>query len=58
MQFGVHLPHVGRKAGPDAIRRAAEQAEQLGLADVWVSEHSSFPRTRRIRRRRRSTIRC
>ncbi len=44
MQIGVHLPHIGRKAGPDAIRRAAEQAEQLGLADVWVSEHIILPR--------------
>ena len=23
MQLGIHLPHIGRKAGPDAIRRAA-----------------------------------
>ncbi len=44
MLFGVHLPHVGRKAGPDSIRRAAEQAEQLGLADVWVSEHIIIPK--------------
>lgn len=44
MQLGIHLPHVGRKAGPVAIRRAAEQAEQLGFADVWVSEHIIIPR--------------
>jgi probable F420-dependent oxidoreductase len=44
MQLGIHLPHVGRKAGPDAIRRAAEQAEALGFADVWVSEHIIVPR--------------
>ncbi len=44
MQLGIHLPHVGRKAGPAAIRRAAEQAEQLGFADVWVSEHIIIPR--------------
>jgi probable F420-dependent oxidoreductase len=44
MQYGVHLPHVGRKAGPDAIRRAAVQAEELGFADVWVSEHIIVPR--------------
>jgi hypothetical protein len=23
MQLGVHLSHIGRKAGPDSIRRAA-----------------------------------
>ncbi len=44
MQFGIHLPHVGRKAGPDSIREAAVQAEQLGFDDVWVSEHIIVPR--------------
>jgi len=44
MQIGVHLPHVGYKAGPDAIRRAAEQAEALGFDDVWVSEHIIVPK--------------
>ena len=44
MQVGIHLPHIGRKAGPDAIRRAAVQAEQLGFADVWVSEHIIVPK--------------
>ena len=44
MQLGIHLPHVGRKAGPDAIRRAAVQAEELGFADVWVSEHVILPK--------------
>ena len=44
MQIGIHLPHVGRKAGPEAIRRAAIQAEQLGFDDVWVSEHTILPR--------------
>ncbi len=36
MRVGIHLPHIGRKAGPEAIRRAAIQAEELGFADVWV----------------------
>ena len=44
MDLGIHLPHIGRKAGPDSIRRAAVQAEQLGLADVWVSEHIIVPK--------------
>ncbi len=44
MQVGIHLPHIGRKAGPDTILRAAMQAEQLGLADVWVSEHIIVPK--------------
>lgn len=44
MQLGIHLPHIGRKAGPGSIRRCAELAEQLGFADVWVSEHIIVPR--------------
>ena len=44
MQLGIHLPHIGRKASPDSIRRSAEQAEQLGFADVWVSEHIIVPK--------------
>lgn len=44
MRLGVHLPHVGRKAGPEAIRRAAVQAEELGFADVWASEHIIVPK--------------
>jgi probable F420-dependent oxidoreductase len=44
MQIGIHLPQIGRKAGPDAIRRAAVQAEELGFADVWTSEHIIVPK--------------
>jgi len=43
MQVGIHLPQIGRKAGPEAIRRAAVQAEELGFADVWTSEHIILP---------------
>jgi probable F420-dependent oxidoreductase len=43
MQLGIHLPQIGRKAGPDGIRRAAVQAEELGFADVWTSEHIITP---------------
>jgi len=44
MRLGIHLPQIGRKAGPQAIRRAAVQAETLGFADVWVSEHVILPK--------------
>ncbi len=44
MRVGIHLPHIGRKAGPEAIRRAAVQAEALGFADAWVSEHIIVPK--------------
>ena len=43
MRLGIHLPHIGRKAGPEAIRRAAVQAEELDFADVSTSEHIIVP---------------
>jgi probable F420-dependent oxidoreductase len=43
MKLGVHLPQFGRAAGPEAIRRAAVHAEQLGYDDVWVSDHVAQP---------------
>src|ERR1700681_1924504 len=46
MRLGIHLPHIGQKASADAIRRAAIQAEELGFADVWVSEHIILPKDR------------
>ena len=46
MQIGIHLPHAGEQATPALIRRAAERAEDLGLEDVWVSEHIIVPRAK------------
>lgn len=43
MNIGVHLPQFGRASGPESIRRAAEQAEELGFDDVWVSDHLAVP---------------
>ena len=43
MKVGVHLPQYGRMAGPDAITIAARDAEELGFADVWVSDHIVHP---------------
>ncbi|HTQ33597.1 MAG TPA: TIGR03619 family F420-dependent LLM class oxidoreductase [Stellaceae bacterium] len=43
MRVGIHLPQIGRKAGPDGIKRAAIQAEALGFADIWTSEHIITP---------------
>jgi probable F420-dependent oxidoreductase len=44
MQIGIHLPHAGEQASPERIRCAALRAEELGLSDVWVSEHIIVPR--------------
>ena len=43
MKYGIHLPHAGDQATPALIRRHAERAEDLGLEDVWVSEHLIVP---------------
>jgi probable F420-dependent oxidoreductase len=39
VHFGVILPNYGRDATPDAIRRTAEAAEELGFDSVWTTEH-------------------
>src|SRR5213079_93560 len=44
MQLGIHLPHAGEQARPELIRRYALRAEDLGLSDIWVSEHIIVPR--------------
>jgi probable F420-dependent oxidoreductase len=43
MRVGIHLPQYGRVAGPDAITRAAQHAEEVGFADIWVSDHIVHP---------------
>jgi probable F420-dependent oxidoreductase len=43
MRLGIHLPQYGRAASPSAIRSVAVRAEELGLADLWVSDHVVQP---------------
>jgi probable F420-dependent oxidoreductase len=43
MRIGIHLPQFGRASSPQAISEAARLAEQLGFADVWVSDHVAIP---------------
>ena len=43
VQVGVHLPQFGRASSPAAITEAARLAEELGFADVWVSDHIAIP---------------
>jgi probable F420-dependent oxidoreductase len=43
MRVGIHLPQYGRAAGPEAIGKVARRAEELGFADVWVSDHVIQP---------------
>jgi probable F420-dependent oxidoreductase len=39
VHFGVILPNYGRDSSPDAIRRTAALAEELGFDSVWTTEH-------------------
>lgn len=43
MRVGIHLPQYGSVAGPEAVTRAARHAEELGFADMWVSDHVVHP---------------
>jgi probable F420-dependent oxidoreductase len=43
LRLGIHLPQYGRASGPEAITRAAQHAEALGFAHVWVSDHLVQP---------------
>jgi probable F420-dependent oxidoreductase len=43
MRVAIALPQLGHAAGPDAIRRAAVQAEELGYSHVWANDHITFP---------------
>lgn len=43
MKIGIHLPQYGRASGADSITRAAQAAEALGFAHVWVSDHVVHP---------------
>lgn len=43
MRLGIHLPQYGRAASPEAIAQIAMRAEEIGLADVWVSDHLVYP---------------
>lgn len=43
MTYGIHLPQYGQVASGEAVKRAARHAEELGFADVWVSDHVVHP---------------
>jgi probable F420-dependent oxidoreductase len=43
MRFGVTLPQQGMEASPEALVRAAQEAEQLGYDSVWANERLLYP---------------
>lgn len=44
MDYGVHLPHLGRSADRAALITWAEEADRLGLHSGWTSDHVAWPR--------------
>ena len=43
MEFGVHLPHLGRGADRASLAAFARKADALGYHSGWVSDHVAWP---------------
>lgn len=43
MQWGVHLPQLGRQAGRDTLLNFAKRIDELGVHSGWVSDHVCWP---------------
>ena len=43
MQWGIHLPHLGRSVSRDSLMAFAQAAERLGCHSGWVSDHVCWP---------------
>jgi probable F420-dependent oxidoreductase len=44
MDWGLHLPHIGRQASRDNLLRFATRADELGVHSLWSSDHVAWPR--------------
>jgi probable F420-dependent oxidoreductase len=43
MEIGVRIPHTGRKATPELVRRWSVCADQLGFDSLWGVDHLVMP---------------
>jgi probable F420-dependent oxidoreductase len=43
MDFGIHLPQLGRQATRDSLLRISRRADELGFHSGWVSDHVAWP---------------
>ncbi len=43
MDWGVHLPHLGRAVGRGALMNFARELDALGVHSGWVSDHICWP---------------
>jgi probable F420-dependent oxidoreductase len=44
MDWGIHLPHLGRQATRRNLIEFAQHAEALGFHSGWVSDHIAWPK--------------
>ena len=44
MDWGIHLPHLGRQASRQALLDFARHADDLGFHSGWVSDHIAWPK--------------
>ncbi len=43
MDWGVHLPHLGKNVGRNSLIEFAQTAERLGVHSAWTSDHVCWP---------------
>lgn len=43
MDWGVHLPHLGRNVGRDSLMEFAQEVERLGFHSAFTSDHVCWP---------------
>jgi probable F420-dependent oxidoreductase len=43
MEWGIHLPHLGRNVDRRTLIGFAREAERLGCHSAWVSDHICWP---------------
>ncbi len=43
MDWGVHLPHLGRDVGRDSLIEFAQTADKMGIHSAWASDHVCWP---------------
>jgi probable F420-dependent oxidoreductase len=43
MDWGIHLPHLGRNVSPEALVDFARRCEAAGCHSAWVSDHVAWP---------------
>ena len=43
MDWGVHLPHLGRDVGRNSLIEFAQTAEKVGIHSAWASDHVCWP---------------